>query len=101
MDNDITFGSFMDLVIGEKEENFMKKMKRKKQDHDLPIGHLTKVADFLPPPESLLIPEETTKITLSLDKRSLQFFKDQAEKLGTKYQKMIREVVRGYVEHYS
>lgn len=38
------------------------------------------VKDFLPPPEQLIAKEETRKIPIALSKRSVDFFKDAAEK---------------------
>ena len=67
---------------------------------DMPIGELKRVKDFLPPPEHLVVPEETIKVTLSLTKSSLQFFKREAKRHHTKYQKMIRALVDRYAHQY-
>ena len=67
---------------------------------DQPIGELKRVADFLPRPEQLVIPEETVKVTLSLTKSSIEFFKKEARKYNTKYQKMIRELVDRYAKQF-
>lgn len=72
-----------------------------KREMNLPIGDLTRVADFLPPPERLAIPEETIKVTLLLSKGSVRFFKRQATQHHTKYQRMIRALVDQYAERYS
>lgn len=88
-------------VFGGKEEKTMKINKRKHLDVNQPIGKLTRVPDFLPPPDKLVLPENTVKVTLALDRQSLLFFKQKADKLGIKYQKMIRELLKGYVAHYS
>ena len=66
----------------------------------MPIGDMKRVADFLPPPEKLILPEETVKVTIALTKRSLDFFKREASKHHSKYQKMIRELVDRYARHY-
>lgn len=66
----------------------------------MPIGKLTPVKDFLPPPDELVVPQDTVKVTLSLTKSSLDFFKREAKKHGTKYQKMIRELVDRYAKRY-
>ncbi len=66
----------------------------------MPIGKLKIVKDFLPPPDQLVMPEETVKVTIALKKSSLDFFKREAQKHGTKYQKMIREVVDRYTKLY-
>ncbi len=67
---------------------------------DQPVGALKKVKDFLPPPEDLVIPEETVKVTLSLTKSSIEFFKREARKHNKKYQKMIRELVDRYAKQF-
>lgn len=76
-------------------------MSRKTRDSDLPIGKLTRMADFLPPPEKLVMPEDTIKVTLLLSKASVRFFKRQAVRHRTKYQRMIRELVDRYAVHHS
>jgi len=76
-------------------------MKKKISDKNMPIGKLTRIKDFLPPPEKLAIPEETIKVTLSLKKSSVDFFKYEAKTHHTKYQKMIRELVDKYAIKYT
>ncbi|MFH1338344.1 MAG: CopG family transcriptional regulator [Candidatus Omnitrophota bacterium] len=78
-----------------------RKMKRKMTDPNKPIGKMTRIDDFLPPPEKLVMPEETIKVTLSLKKSSVDFFKRRAEQYHAKYQKMIRELVDRYATQYS
>lgn len=73
----------MEQDIGGKGLNIMKK--RKNNNDDFPFGKLKKVNDFLPPPDQLVLPEETVKVTLSLTKSSLQFFKQEAKRCHTKY----------------
>jgi predicted DNA binding CopG/RHH family protein len=67
----------------------------------MPIGKLARVKDFLPSPADLVISEETKKITISLKKSSIDFFKRQAARYHTKYQRMIRELVDRYALQYS
>jgi predicted DNA binding CopG/RHH family protein len=76
-------------------------MKKKKIDSDMPIGRLTRAEDFLPPPSELAKPEETVKVTISLKRSSVEFFKEQAVRHHSKYQKMIREVLDRYASRYS
>lgn len=78
-----------------------RKIKNKSDLGDMPIGRMTRVLDFLPPPEELIAAEKMVKVTLSLDRSSLEFFKATANKLGAKYQKMMREVLRGYAQRYA
>ena len=73
-----------------------------KIDPDMPIGKMTRVKDFLPPPEELVFPErKTIKVTISLSELSVEFFKQQAKKHHVKYQQMIRELLDKYVIRYS
>lgn len=54
------------------------------------------VEDFLPPPDQLVLREDTVKVTLCLSKSSVDFFKKHAAKQRVPYQKMIRRVVDLY-----
>ncbi len=74
---------------------------RKTTNQEMPIGKLTRIKDFLPSPEELVVPEETTKVTISLKKSNIEFFKRQAKRYHTKYQRMIRQLVDRYVMQYS
>ncbi len=84
-------------AIGEKEG---KSMKTKIKYTEEPIGQLRVVKDFLPPPDKLVMKEDNVKVTISLKKSSINFFKEQAKTQKTSYQKMIREVVDWYASHY-
>ncbi|MBN4077374.1 BrnA antitoxin family protein [Sulfobacillus acidophilus] len=68
---------------------------------DEPIGNVKVIKDFLPKPKDLVLKEETIKVTLSLTKDSLDFFKKTAKKHHTQYQKMIRSLLDQYVAHYK
>ena len=73
----------------------------RRRDHDMPIGPLTRVEDFLPPPEKLAVAKDTVKVTLNLNRASVEFFKKAAAKHHTKYQQMIRDLVDRYVSRYA
>jgi len=66
-----------------------------------PLGRLKVVRDFLPPPEDLVFRDEGVKITIALSKRSVEFFKGEARKHNTQYQRMIRRLLDAYAEHHS
>lgn len=75
-------------------------MKSKITYTDEPMGKVRVVKDFLPSPEQLAFREEKVKVTLSLSKASLDFFKEQAELHKTAYQKMIRNLLDTYaIQH--
>lgn len=63
-----------------------------------PIGKFELVSDFLPSPAKLASIEESVKVTLVLSKRSVDYFKSEASKHRTQYQRMIRKLLDSYVE---
>ncbi len=66
-----------------------------------PLGKLEVASDFLPRPEDLVFRDEGVKVTLALSKRSVDFFKRQAQKHNTQYQRMIRRLLDAYAEHHG
>ena len=73
-------------------------MTRKITYTDEPLGDIEVVADFLPSPAELAFREEGVKVTLALSKSSVDFFKEEASKHQTQYQRMIRRLLDSYVE---
>lgn len=65
------------------------------------IGRLRVIDDFLPSPDKLVPREENVKVTLSLSRRRVQFFKRQALKSRVPYQRMIRALVDAYSERQA
>jgi predicted DNA binding CopG/RHH family protein len=76
-------------------------MKKHISDSDMPFGRLKHVDDFLPSPHELAMPEDTVKVTISLRRSSVHFFKEQAKRNGSKYQRMIRALLDRYAERYA
>ena len=75
-------------------------MKNRIKYTDEPMGKLRVVRDFLPTPEELAFKEERVKVTISLSRASLDFFKNEADRHHTAYQKMIRNLLDAYaVQH--
>ena len=66
-----------------------------------PLGILEIVSDFLPLPENLVFRDDGIKVTLALSRRSVDFFKSQALKHNTQYQRLIRRLLDAYAEHYT
>jgi len=60
------------------------------------LGKVKVVEDFLPPPEELAFKEESVKVTMSLSKESVEFFKSEASKHHSSYQAMIRKLLDLY-----
>ena len=91
--------SFESLVptTGGKEKQFMSaKIKYPNE----PI-EARAIRDFLPPPEELAFREEGVKVTIALSKKSVEFFKAEASKHHTQYQRMIRKLIDTYVDTYA
>jgi predicted DNA binding CopG/RHH family protein len=65
------------------------------------IGRIRVIDDFLPPPADLVPREDNVKVTLSLSRRSLDFFKREAKKRRVPYQRMIRALVDTYAERQA
>jgi predicted DNA binding CopG/RHH family protein len=84
--------------IGEKGGRYMKSKIKYTEE---PMGELKVIKDFLPPPDKLVLKEENVKITISLNKSSVDFFKKKAKEHHTSYQKMIRQVIDWYASHYQ
>lgn len=65
-------------------------------------GELRRIKDDLPSPDELageISPQ--TKITLALDNDALAFFKREAKRRDTSYQRMIRNLVRSYARAHA
>jgi predicted DNA binding CopG/RHH family protein len=65
------------------------------------IGGVRIIDDFLPAPADLVPREENVKVTLSLSRRSIDFFKREARKRRVPYQRMIRALVDTYTERQA
>jgi hypothetical protein len=76
-------------------------MSKKTKYSNEPLGKLAVVADFLPPPDKLAYREETVKVTITLNKASIEFFKREAKQHGTPYQAMIRKLLDHYAQAYG
>ena len=76
-------------------------MKNKIKYTNEPLGKVRVVKDFLPSPEQLAFREEKVKVTISLSRASLEFFKAQADKHQTAYQKMIRNLLDAYALQHA
>jgi predicted DNA binding CopG/RHH family protein len=59
------------------------------------------VEDFLPPPEELVLKQDTVKVTMGLSRATIEFFKGQARENHTQYQKMIRRLLDLYASRYQ
>jgi hypothetical protein len=68
---------------------------------DEPLGEIKIVPDFLPSTAELAFREESVKVTISLSKKSIEFFKTEASKYHTHYQRMIRQLLDSYADVQS
>lgn len=73
-------------------------MSKKTVYTDEPIGPVNIIPDFLPSPADLALREDTVKVTIALSRESVEFFKHEAQKNHTHYQKMIRRLLDSYTQ---
>jgi len=66
-----------------------------------PIGEVTIVQDFLPPPEQLVPKKTTVRITMEFTQESIDFFKQEAKRHNASYQAMIRNLVDAYAKQHQ
>jgi predicted DNA binding CopG/RHH family protein len=76
-------------------------MKHTPRYTDEKLGRIEVIEDFLPPPDQLVLKDKGVKVTISLSKRSVDFFKAHAARSRVPYQKMIRNLLDGYVARYA
>ena len=76
-------------------------MSKKIKYSDEVIGSPEVIRDFLPPPDQLVYNEDTVKVTIALSRSSIEFFKDEARKHHTQYQKMIRHLLDMYTRAHQ
>ena len=76
-------------------------MKSKIKYTDERMGKLKVVRDFLPSPEQLVLKEDRVKVTISLSKSSIDFFKKEAKRNRTSYQRIIRHLIDLYASGYQ
>lgn len=94
----------MEQDTGEKEKKYMKKKTiytNAPDDISDSLRSSENVFDFLPPPDQLVKKNPKIKVTITLNSRSVEFFKKYAKKNNVKYQTMINEVLDQYAQKYN
>ena len=82
-------------------------MKRRIKYQDAPadveqaLDMSERIYDFLPSPDRLVEKIEKEKITISLSKRSVDFFRKAADKEGVGYQTMINNLLDAYARRFE
>ena len=76
-------------------------MKNKITYTDELLGKVSVIKDFLPPLDGLVLRRDHVKVTMSLNKSSVDFFKKEARKRHTSYQAMIRRLIDLYAAQYA
>ena len=75
-------------------------MKRKIKYSNEPMDFEV-IDDFLPSPDRIALKEENVRVTITLSRASVEFFKEHAKKAHGHYQTMIRRILDYYVAHYQ
>jgi predicted DNA binding CopG/RHH family protein len=65
------------------------------------MGETKIMKDFLPAPHLLVLKDDKVKVTISLSRKSVDYFKKEAKRHRTSYQKMIRKVIDLYASHFQ
>ena len=73
-------------------------MSTKIRYRDEPLGEIRVAPDFFPSPAESAFRDEGVKVTLALSRKSVDFFKAEASRHHTQYQRMIRRLLDAYVE---
>ena len=98
----VIFASLV-LDIGGKEREYMSNTINYSDapaDVEQALDNATIISDFLPTPSELVSRGEKEKITIAVDKRSLDLFKKYAKMHNTKYQPMINGVLSVYADKF-
>ena len=93
----------LELGIGGKERNYMSNTINYTDapaDIEQSLDNAVVVSDVLPNPAELVSRVEKEKITIAVDKHSLDLFKKYAKKHNTKYQPMINGVLNSYADKF-
>ena len=75
-------------------------MRKRIRYTDEAMDEVRVVKDFLPSPDQLVLREDSVKVTISLSKSSVDYFKRVASENRTQYQKLIRKVLDLYASHF-
>jgi len=88
--------------IGGKERRNMSNIRYTDAPDDIneALDHAVVIEDFLPSPEEFILRAKKEKITIALDKHSLELYKAYAKKHDAKYQTLINDVVSSYAEKH-
>lgn len=70
------------------------------EDIEQALAGAVSANDLLPPPAELVRKSEKEKITIAVDKRSLEKYRRYAKQHNAKYQTMINGVLHSYAEKY-
>ncbi len=76
-------------------------MTRVPKSTDASIGEFEIVEDFLPPPDQLVLKENGVKVTFTLSRQSVEFFKAHAATTNVPYQRIIQSVLESYAGKYA
>ena len=84
--------------------NTKKIIKNSRTNRDLqniPLGKIDRTVKQVDHPIGLIPPEKKVLVTVYLHKSTISFFKKEAGKYHTKYQRMIRAVLDRYAEFHA
>jgi len=69
-------------------------------DVELAFERGRQIADFLPPPDQLVLKKRKRKVTIMLNEDTIDFFKQTAHENQVKYQTMINNLLDAFVQYH-
>ena len=77
-----------------------RKTKKVKYTKGPDLDDAIEISNVIPSPEEIARAKNSVRVTMELDKETVDFFKGQANKFNDKYQRMIREVLKKYADKF-
>ena len=94
--------AFLVRDVGGKERRNMSNVRYTDAPDDIneALDRAVIIEDFLPSPDEFIRRSEKEKITIAIDKRSLNLYRQYAKKHNAKYQTMMNDILGSYADKY-
>ena len=70
--------------------------RRTRDWQNIPLGKIDRVVHGMPPPPGLDPQEKKVLISFYLNESTIRFYKKEANRYGTKYQRLLRAILERY-----
>ena len=89
------------LPRGINYQKIIKKSPKSRDWQNIPLGRIDRAVKNMPNPIGLLPQEKKILISVYLNESTVRFFKKEANRHHSKYQRMMRAVLERYKEAYT